>query len=65
MNRSGQSPAPLDGVHEGLRRLGEGRAALKGTVLLVEDERDTRELLSQAIERAGWCCVAAADPRER
>jgi len=37
---------------------------VKGTVLLVEDERDTRELLSQAIERAGWRCVAAGDPRE-
>ncbi|HEY3815602.1 MAG TPA: response regulator [Polyangiaceae bacterium] len=36
----------------------------KGTVLLVEDERDTRELLSQAIERAGWRCVSAADPCE-
>jgi FixJ family two-component response regulator len=36
----------------------------KGTVLLVEDERDTRELLCQAIERAGWRCVAAGDPRE-
>lgn len=37
---------------------------MKGTVLLVEDERDTRELLSQAIQRAGWRCVAAGDPRE-
>jgi FixJ family two-component response regulator len=37
---------------------------VKGTVLLVEDERDTRELLSQAIERAGWRCVAAGDARE-
>jgi FixJ family two-component response regulator len=35
-----------------------------GTVLLVEDERDTRELLSQAIERAGWRCVSAANGRE-
>lgn len=39
-------------------------ATAKGTVLLVEDERDTRELLSQAIERAGWRCVAAGDARE-
>ena len=37
---------------------------MKPTVLLVEDERDTRELLSQAIERAGWRCVPAGDPRE-
>lgn len=37
---------------------------MKGTVLLVEDERDTRELLAQAIERAGWRCVAAASPAE-
>jgi DNA-binding NarL/FixJ family response regulator len=36
---------------------------VRGTVLLVEDERDTRELLSQAIERAGWACAAAADER--
>ena len=38
-------------------------APTKGTVLLVEDERDTRELLSRAIERAGWRCVSTADPR--
>jgi DNA-binding NarL/FixJ family response regulator len=37
---------------------------MKGTVLLVEDERDTRELLSQAIERAGWRCAAATNARE-
>jgi FixJ family two-component response regulator len=37
---------------------------VKGTVLLVEDERDTRELLSQAIERAGWRCAAAATAQE-
>jgi DNA-binding NarL/FixJ family response regulator len=34
----------------------------KGTVLLVEDERDTRELLARAIERAGYRCIAAAGP---
>ena len=33
----------------------------KGTVLLVEDERDTRELLVKAIARAGYRCVAAED----
>jgi DNA-binding NarL/FixJ family response regulator len=37
---------------------------VKGTVLLVEDERDTRELLARAIERAGWACVAAGDVRD-
>jgi FixJ family two-component response regulator len=37
---------------------------VKGTVLLVEDERDTRELLSQAIERAGWRCLCAAGAPE-
>jgi DNA-binding NarL/FixJ family response regulator len=37
---------------------------MKGTVLLVEDERDTRELLSEAIARAGWRCVAASDGPE-
>jgi DNA-binding NarL/FixJ family response regulator len=37
---------------------------VKGTVLLVEDERDTRELLARAIERAGWRCVAASDRDE-
>jgi DNA-binding NarL/FixJ family response regulator len=31
---------------------------------LVEDERDTREMLSRALERAGWRCVAAGDARE-
>ncbi len=34
----------------------------RGVVLLVEDERDTRELLSGAIERAGYRCVAAGEP---
>ncbi|HVW29562.1 MAG TPA: response regulator [Polyangiaceae bacterium] len=34
---------------------------MKGTVLLVEDEPDARELLAKAIERAGWRCVVAAD----
>jgi FixJ family two-component response regulator len=33
-------------------------------VLLVEDERDTRELLAQAIERAGWSCIPAADAEQ-
>jgi FixJ family two-component response regulator len=37
---------------------------VKGTVLLVEDERDTRELLSKAIERADWRCLSAATPTE-
>jgi DNA-binding NarL/FixJ family response regulator len=36
---------------------------VKGTVLLVEDERDTRELLARAIERAGYACWTAADAR--
>jgi DNA-binding NarL/FixJ family response regulator len=31
------------------------------TVLLVEDEDDTREMLSRALERAGYRCVAAGD----
>jgi len=38
--------------------------AAKGTVLLVEDERDTREMLAGAITRAGYHCVAASDGRE-
>jgi DNA-binding NarL/FixJ family response regulator len=37
---------------------------VKRTVLLVEDERDTRELLSRAIERADWRCVVAGELRE-
>jgi two-component system response regulator FixJ len=39
-------------------------AAAKGVVLLVEDERDTRELLAAAIARAGYRCVAAESGRE-
>jgi len=35
--------------------------AVKGTVLLVDDERDTRELLAGAIGRAGYRCITAAD----
>jgi DNA-binding NarL/FixJ family response regulator len=38
-------------------------ARVKGTVLLVEDERDTRELLAKAIVRAEWHCVVAEDAR--
>jgi FixJ family two-component response regulator len=34
------------------------------TILLVDDERDTRELLASAIARAGFCCVAAPDAHE-
>jgi DNA-binding NarL/FixJ family response regulator len=34
---------------------------LKGTILLVEDEFDTRELLGRALERAGYRCVLAGD----
>lgn len=34
------------------------------TVLLVEDERDTRELLTHALERAGYACLPAASARE-
>jgi DNA-binding NarL/FixJ family response regulator len=39
-------------------------SAAKGTVLLVEDERDTREMLAEAIVRAGYRCVSAADGGE-
>jgi DNA-binding NarL/FixJ family response regulator len=41
-----------------------GAGLTKGTVLLVEDERDTRELLAGAIARAGYRCVTAADGPE-
>ncbi len=34
------------------------------TVLLVEDERDTRELLAKAMVRAGYACLTAADAAE-
>jgi DNA-binding NarL/FixJ family response regulator len=34
---------------------------VKGTVLLVEDERDTREMLARALERAGYTCLVAGD----
>jgi DNA-binding NarL/FixJ family response regulator len=33
----------------------------KKSILLVEDEYDTRELLGRALERAGYACIAAAD----
>jgi FixJ family two-component response regulator len=38
--------------------------APKGTVLLVEDERDTRELLAGAIARASYRCVTAGSVAE-
>jgi len=34
---------------------------MKAVVLLVEDERDTRELLSLAVERAGYTCLPVAN----
>jgi len=34
------------------------------TVLLVEDEADTRELLARALEREGFACVTAGSPAE-
>ena len=34
---------------------------MKGTILLVEDEFDTRELLGRALERAGYRVALAAD----
>jgi two-component system, NarL family, response regulator LiaR len=37
---------------------------VKGTVLLVEDERDTRELLGRAIERASYRCLSAASAED-
>jgi DNA-binding NarL/FixJ family response regulator len=37
---------------------------MKGTVLFIEDEDDTRELLASALERAGYRCIAAAGAEE-
>jgi DNA-binding NarL/FixJ family response regulator len=37
---------------------------MKRTVLLVEDEPDTRELLSRALEREGFVCVTSSGPEE-
>jgi DNA-binding NtrC family response regulator len=36
---------------------------MKRTVLLVEDEPDTRDLMSRALERAGFACVTADGAR--
>ena len=35
----------------------------KSTILLVEDELDTRELLGRAVERAGYVCLTADSAR--
>jgi FixJ family two-component response regulator len=37
---------------------------VRGTILLVDDESDTREMLGSALERAGYRCVVAGDARE-
>jgi len=37
---------------------------LKGTILLVEDELDTREMLARALVRAGYRCLTAASAGE-
>jgi DNA-binding NarL/FixJ family response regulator len=37
---------------------------MRGTVLLVEDEGDTREMLESALGRAGYRCIAARDADE-
>jgi DNA-binding NarL/FixJ family response regulator len=37
---------------------------VKGTILLVDDEYDTREMLARALERADYACVAASGARE-
>ncbi|HEY3592350.1 MAG TPA: response regulator transcription factor [Polyangiaceae bacterium] len=37
---------------------------MKGTVLLVEDELDTREMLARALGRSEYRCLAAGDARE-
>jgi CheY-like chemotaxis protein len=34
------------------------------SVLVIDDDRDTRELISQILERAGYTAVTAADGRE-
>jgi DNA-binding NarL/FixJ family response regulator len=36
---------------------------MKGAVLLVDDERDTLEMLALAVERAGYRCLTAPDAR--
>jgi DNA-binding NarL/FixJ family response regulator len=37
---------------------------VKGTILLVDDEPDTRALLGRALERAGYACALADGARE-
>jgi DNA-binding NarL/FixJ family response regulator len=39
-------------------------AAVKQTILLVEDERDTRELLGRALQRADYGCLLAGSAEE-
>ncbi|HXF26450.1 MAG TPA: response regulator, partial [Bryobacteraceae bacterium] len=41
-----------------------GGAAASGTVLIVEDEADGRDLLRALLEREGWKILAAANGRE-
>src|SRR5581483_5496558 len=45
-------------------RAASPRGAVSGAVLLVEDEDDTREMLTRALERAGYRCHGARSARD-
>ncbi len=42
----------------------EAASGITKTILLVEDENDTLEMLSRALERAGYACIATRDVNE-
>jgi len=55
-------PVDREQLHKALERCGQGRPA--GTVLVVEDDVESRELMSRTLEKAGWTVAEAGNGRE-
>ncbi|UCG71253.1 MAG: response regulator [Chromatiales bacterium] len=56
-------PVDREQLHKALERCGQDKAA-GGTVLVVEDDAESRELMSRALEKTGWTIAEAGNGRE-